>query len=61
LVAERPDEQLAPKMPILSALALYIAMRSRIDVERANTMASVKLRAARGGGGYSNVASSRVG
>src|ERR1700758_1788765 len=30
-VAERPDEQLAPNSPILSWLALYIAMRSRID------------------------------
>src|SRR5262245_3574424 len=30
-VAERPDEQLAPNRPILSALPLYIARRSRID------------------------------
>jgi hypothetical protein len=36
-VAERPDEQLAPKMPIFSALALCMAMRSRIDAVRANT------------------------
>src|SRR4029077_15330893 len=36
LVAERPDEQLAPKMPIFSGLALYIAMRSRIVVARAS-------------------------
>src|SRR5919205_4303331 len=41
LVAERPDEQLAPKMPILSGLVLYMAMRSRIDAERASTTASV--------------------
>src|SRR5438477_3705555 len=34
VVAERPDEQLAPNMPILSALALYIARRSRIDPVR---------------------------
>ena len=31
VVAVRDDEQLAPNMPILSALALYMAMRSRID------------------------------
>src|SRR5262249_27740859 len=42
LVAERPDEQLAPKMPILSGLVLYMAMRSRIDAERASTTASVR-------------------
>ncbi len=35
LVAERPDEQLAPNRPIFSALALYIAMRSCIDAVRA--------------------------
>ena len=29
LVAERPDEQLAPNRPSFSALALYIARRSR--------------------------------
>ena len=34
LVAERPDEQFAPKIPIFSALSLYMAMRSRIDAER---------------------------
>src|SRR5512134_2171567 len=34
LVAERPDEQLAPKMPIFSALALYIAARSGNDPVR---------------------------
>src|ERR1700737_3024210 len=33
LVAERPDEQFAPKIPILSALALYMAMRSSIAAE----------------------------
>ena len=42
LVAERPDEQLAPKMPIFSALALYIAMRSRIDAGRASKMFSIR-------------------
>src|SRR5215207_3427438 len=31
LVAERPDEQLAPNRPSFSALALYIATRSFID------------------------------
>src|SRR5262245_16183763 len=31
LVAVRLPEQLAPNMPILSALPLYIAMRSRCD------------------------------
>src|SRR3954468_23119288 len=36
LVAERPDEQLAPKMPIFSALALYIAERSDSDPVRAS-------------------------
>src|SRR5262245_60584397 len=36
LVAERPDEQLAPKMPIFSALSLYMAMRSCIDPVRAS-------------------------
>src|SRR5262249_31257399 len=44
LVAERPDEQLAPKIPIFSALALYMAMRSRIDAERANTTVSINFR-----------------
>src|SRR5580700_674020 len=31
LVAERPDEQLAPNSPILSALSLYMAMRDCMD------------------------------
>ena len=39
LVAERPDEQLAPKMPIFSALALYIAERSGSDPVRLNMVA----------------------
>jgi hypothetical protein len=39
LVAERPEEQLAPKSPIFNALALYIAVRSRIDAVRANGQA----------------------
>src|SRR5438552_6398180 len=33
-VAVRDDEQFAPNTPILSALALYMAMRSRIDPVR---------------------------
>src|SRR5712691_3007125 len=41
MVAERPDEQLAPKMPIFSALALYMAMRSCIDAVRANKTFSI--------------------
>src|SRR3981081_660855 len=36
LVAERPDEQFAPKTPIFRGLALYMAMRSCIDAVRAN-------------------------
>src|SRR6266852_1112314 len=44
LVAERPDEQLAPKMPIFSALPLYMAMRSRIDALRTNKAVSIGLR-----------------
>src|ERR1700688_4365452 len=31
VVAERPDEQLAPNNPILSALSLYMAMRDCMD------------------------------
>src|SRR3954467_7906262 len=42
LVAERPDEQLAPKMPILRALELYIATRSRIDTGRSNKTFSIR-------------------
>src|SRR5215813_13364499 len=41
LVAERPDEQLAPKIPIFSALALYMAMRSRIDAERGDQLVDI--------------------
>src|SRR6266852_3007301 len=41
LVAERPDEQFAPKTPILSALALYMAMRSSIAAVRANKAFSI--------------------
>jgi hypothetical protein len=40
LVAERPDEQLAPKSPIFSAFALYIAVRSRMDAVRGNVKLS---------------------
>src|SRR3954464_12854726 len=42
LVAERPDEQLAPKMPIFRALELYIATRSRIDTGRSNKTFSIR-------------------
>src|SRR5256885_7025583 len=41
LVAARPDEQFAPKMPTFSALPLYMAMRSRIDPVRADKALSV--------------------
>jgi hypothetical protein len=37
LVADRPDEQLAPNSPILSALSLYMATRAFIDAVGANT------------------------
>src|SRR5262249_60856210 len=40
LVAERPDEQLAPNSPILSALPLYMAMRLPMDALRASTACS---------------------
>src|SRR3954452_12675633 len=36
LVAERPDEQFAPKMPIFSTLPLYMASRSCIAAVRAS-------------------------
>src|SRR6185312_4808188 len=41
LVAERPDEQLAPNRPILSALPLYMAMRFCIEAAGASTSFSV--------------------
>src|SRR5262249_62080653 len=41
LVGERPDEQLAPNTPIFSVLALYMAMRSRIDAVGDSTMFSI--------------------
>src|SRR5581483_1063570 len=37
VVALRPDEQLAPKRPILSALSLYMAIRDCMDALRAST------------------------
>src|SRR5690348_4038368 len=40
LVAERPDEQLAPNSPILSAWPLYMAMRLAMDALRASTACS---------------------
>src|SRR5215470_12633465 len=45
LVAERPDEQLAPKIPIFNVLSLYIAMRSRIVAVRASTAVSISFAA----------------
>jgi len=36
LVAERPDEQFAPNMPIFSVFVLYIAARSRIEAGRSS-------------------------
>src|ERR1700704_716231 len=42
LVAERPDEQLAPKTPIFRALALYIAIRSRINAGRSSKIFSIR-------------------
>src|SRR5260370_3280048 len=44
VVAPRPEEQLAPKIPILSALGLYMAMRSRIDAARASTPVSIPVK-----------------
>src|SRR5260221_11247450 len=41
VVAQRPEERLAPKIPILSALGLYMAMRSLIDAERARTAVAI--------------------
>ena len=41
LVAERPDEQLAPNRPIFSRLPLYIAARSLIDAIRDTAHASL--------------------
>src|SRR5260370_33398470 len=41
---EGPEEELAAKMPILSALGLYMAMRSRIDAERASTAVSIPVK-----------------
>ena len=38
VVAERPDEQLAPNRPTLNAFALYIAVRCCIDAARASTV-----------------------
>jgi hypothetical protein len=43
LVAERPDEQLAPNRPILSALPLYMAMRFCMEALRASTAFSPDL------------------
>src|ERR1700681_28507 len=38
IVAERPDEQLAPNSPSLSRVALYIAMRFAMDAVRGNAV-----------------------
>jgi hypothetical protein len=40
-VAVRDDEQLAPNMPILSVLSLYMAMRSRIEADWVGMTASL--------------------
>src|SRR5467141_792105 len=37
MVTARPDEQLAPKRPILSALPLYMAVRSCMEAVGAST------------------------
>src|ERR1700688_3272327 len=47
LVAERPDEQLAPNRPILSALSLYMAMRAGMDTAGASTVSSSRAKALR--------------
>src|SRR4030088_2709588 len=41
IVAERPDEQLAPNSPSLSWLALNIAMRSGMDAVRGDNRVSI--------------------
>jgi hypothetical protein len=41
MVADRPDEQLAPNRPILSRLPLYIAIRFGNVASRAGNVASV--------------------
>src|SRR6185369_9289055 len=43
VVAERPDEQLAPNRPILSWLPLYIARRFGSEASRAGNAVSVTL------------------
>src|SRR5258708_40362430 len=48
VVAERPDEQLAPNSPILSALSLYMAMRDCIDTAGASTVSSSREKAVAG-------------
>ena len=42
LVAERPDEQLAPNRPSFSALALYIARRSRMEAVGRSSKAALR-------------------
>src|SRR5262245_7585901 len=44
VVAERPDEQLAPNRPILSWLPLYIARRFGNEASRADNVVSTTLR-----------------
>src|SRR5580692_7525403 len=46
VVAERPDEQLAPNSPILSALSLYMAIRDCMDAVGASTLSSQEIVAA---------------
>src|SRR5262245_38716040 len=47
-VAERPDEQLAPNTPILSALPLYIARRFGNEASRADNAISSRGHGANG-------------
>src|SRR5215468_12048091 len=48
VVAERPDEQLAPNRPILSWLPLYIARRFGNEASRAGNAVSLFMRMANG-------------
>jgi hypothetical protein len=48
-------------MPSLSAFVLYMAIRSRIDAERASTTASVRFEPQTRDSAYSSAVSSRAG
>src|SRR5262249_54799977 len=50
-VTARPEEQLAPNRPILSAWALYMLMRSRIEIWGASTFSPL----GRGAGGRGTI------